>query len=243
MIDRMLLLFFRLHDWASAFLAKHFFTVKKGLLLLAHASLFGFFFPELRSEFGEAGGNLLIGILFLSPLSKIFRIRLLQQLMGLRREFGIMFGYLVTVHGIGYLSDPLLGSIAEGTLAANPFLFERAILFGLMAYVLTLPLLLTSNNLANRLLGGKNWKRLHRLVYLLALAAVVHRFMMNDMTNWALIQMVFLITSYILAKLLAWRNFLPPLAKAIAFVSVRYQAYRASLVKGEPTSPSSPQIS
>ncbi len=245
MIDRILLLFFRLHDWASAFLAKHFFTVKKGLLLLAHASLFGFFFPDLRTDFGEAGGNLLICILFLSPLSKIFRMRLFQQLMGLRREFGIMFGYLVTVHGVGYLTDPLLSpyflqQVSSTTLGWT----ERPLLFGFVAFLLTLPLLFTSNNLANRLLGGKNWKLLHRTVYLMALFAVIHRFMMNGLTPFALAEMIVLVTAYILAKLLAWRNFLPPLTKIITFVSARYQAYRLSLAPptSAPIAPIQPNL-
>lgn len=231
MIDRILLLFFRLHDWASAFLAKYFFTIKKGLLLLAHASLFGLFFPDFRSEFGEAGGNLLIFILFLSPLSKIFRMRFLQQLMGLRRELGIMFGYLVIVHGVGYLTDPLLSPYFLQQVNSTTLGWaERPLLFGFIAFILTLPLLFTSNNLANRLLGGRNWKLLHRTVYLMALFAVTHRFMMKGFTPIALVEMIILVTTYIFAKLLVWRNFLPPLVKAITFVSTRYQAYRASLV-------------
>ncbi len=243
MLDRLLFSLFRFHDALSAFLAKRFFVVKKGLLLLAHASLFGFFFPEFRIDFGEAGGNLLIFILFLSPLSKIFRMRLLQQLMGLRREMGILFGYLVTVHGVGFMFDPSYAVVIGDYLPFDILSLEAPFLFGVLAYFLTLPLLLTSNNLANRLLGGRNWKLLHRIVYVMALFVVFHRFMMNGLTGGALVEMVILVFGYLLAKLVAWRNFLPPLVEAIAFVGARYQAYRAQLREMPPVSPpSSPPV-
>ncbi len=230
LLDRGLFFFFRLHDGLSVWLARNFFSVKKALLLIAHLSLFGFFFPDWRTSFGEAGGNLLIFILFLSPLSKIFRLRLLQQLMGLRRELGIMFGYLVTVHGVGYMLDPNYALVLGNFLPFDIFSLETPFLLGVLAYTLTLPLLFTSNNLANRLLGGRNWKRLHRIVYVMALLVIAHRFMMRGQTNLDLIQSTLLIVGYCLAQLLAWRNFLPPLVRVINWVASRYQAYRKSLL-------------
>lgn len=240
LFDHVLIISFRTHDLISEWLARHFFSVKKGLLLLAHACLLGFFFPELRKDFGEAAGNLLIFILFLSPISKIFRIRLFQQLMGLRRELGITFGYLATVHGLGYLTDPFIGALFKEHLLSQPLLIGWPLLCGFLAYLLTLPLLLTSNTLANRILGGRNWKLLHRSVYLMALLAVAHRFAMNGMTGMALLEMIVLVSGYILAKLVAWRNFLPPLVQAIGFVASRYQAYRTTLNPVSITPPTPP---
>ncbi|TXH01562.1 MAG: hypothetical protein E6P95_01600 [Candidatus Moraniibacteriota bacterium] len=237
LIDRVLLLSFRLHDWASSFLTTNFFLLKRLLLLGAHLSLLGFFLPELRREFGSLAGNLLIVILFLSPAAKIFRMRLLQQLMGLRRELGILFGYLATVHGIGFLIDPAYQGFVLDFLPDRVLSIQTPFLMGVLAYLLTLPLLLTSNNIANRLLGGRNWKRLHRTVYLMALFAVIHRFMMNGLTIGALVQMIILVSGYLLAKLLAWRNFLPPLVRLIAWVAGRYQTYRANLSPVNSTSP------
>lgn len=227
-LTRPLLVFsFRLHDWAAAWLARYFFRVKTVLLIIAHLTLFGFFFPDLRKEFGEMAGNLLIGILFLSPLSKIFRARLLQQLMGLRREFGITFGYLATVHGVGYLTDPLIAPyFIEQVTSSTLGIWERPFLFGFLAYAVTLPLLFTSNTLANRLLGGRNWKLLHRTVYVMALLAVMHRFTIKGMDPVALIEMVVLIGGYLLVKLLAWKNFLPPLVSLIDWVAEEYRLFK-----------------
>lgn len=218
---------FRLHDALCDWLGRYYFQVKRGLLVLAHLSLFGFFFPDLRHQFGELSGNLLIAILFLSPLSKIFRIRILQQLMGLRRELGIMFGYLAAVHGIGYLTDPLLSPYFLEQLS-SPLLawWERPLLFGFLAFSLTLPLLFTSNNIANRLLGGRNWKWLHRSVYVMALFAVIHRFLINGLSTQALVEMTILVTAYIGAKILAWRNFLTPLVRVNSWIAGEYQLFK-----------------
>ena len=47
------------------------------------------------------------------------------------------------------------------------------ILVGFAAFVLTIPLAITSNNAMVRLLRER-WKKLHRLVYLVAILAVIH---------------------------------------------------------------------
>ena len=45
---------------------------------------------------------------------------------------------------------------------------------GFVAFVLLLPLAATSSNAAVRWLGARRWQQLHRLVYLIALAALLH---------------------------------------------------------------------
>lgn len=227
-MNTVLSLGFFLHDWASTFLAKHLVLVKRTLLLVAHLALFGFFFPDLRKDFGELAFNLLFVILFLSPLSKIFRTRLLLQLMGLRRELGIMMGYLATVHGLGYLLDPqwfallVAPQLELGLLALDP-----GLLLGFVTYLLTLPLLLTSNALAQRTLGPK-WKMLHRIVYGVFFFALVHRFLMKGGLTGDLIQTWAILGGYVFVKILAWKNFLTPLQKINAFVAGRYGAYVAA---------------
>lgn len=219
-------LLYQLHDWASDFLVRHIFTVKRVILVLAHLSLFGLLFPELRKDFGELAANLLIALLFLSPLSKIFRMRLLIQGMMLRREFGIMMGYLATVHGIGYLIDPdwaefILQPLREGNVLGS----DPRYLFGLVAYFLTLPLLFTSNALSQKLMGAK-WKILHRTVYLMFVFAILHRFTVRGMSTFGLIQAGILISAYGVAKLLAWKELFPPLTTAIRLVADDYRRFK-----------------
>jgi methionine sulfoxide reductase heme-binding subunit len=51
---------------------------------------------------------------------------------------------------------------------------RRFITMGVTAYLLLLPLALTSTTWAIRKLGGKNWNRLHRLIYFAAVCGVIH---------------------------------------------------------------------
>ncbi len=221
---------YRLHDWVSDFLTRHVFSVKRGILVLAHLSLFGFLFPEMRKDFGELAANLLIVILFISPLSKIFRMRLLLQLMMLRRELGIMMGYLATVHGVGYLIDPdWYTFIVTPMFTGDIWGEDPRYTFGLLAYALTLPLLLTSNALAQKYMGAK-WKLLHRTVYLMFAFAIIHRFLMKGAPAFVIFEIIVLLGAYGLAKALTWKNFLPPLVTAIRLVAEDYRRFKQSVV-------------
>ena len=84
-------------------------------------------------------------------------------------------------------------------IAKRPF-----ILVGFGAFVLLTPLALTSFNRAIRWLGAKRWQWLHRLVYAVAVLAVLHFFWMRaGKSNFA---EVFVYAS-VLFVLLAWRVF------------------------------------
>lgn len=223
----MLATLFFLHDSTSHFLTKHFLAMKRFLLIVAHLSLFGFFFPQLHRSLGQLAFGLLLFILFLSPLSKILRMRLLLQVMGLRRELGICMGYAAIVHGLSYLTNPLWFSLYIAPFwRSNPLTIWPPILFGLIAYFLTIPLLFTSNQWAQGLLGGKNWKLLHRLVYVLFFFAVLHFALIrgkNGVSDYW--QIGLLLTAYALVKLLAWKNILPPFVWLIETIARRYQTY------------------
>jgi len=59
-------------------------------------------------------------------------------------------------------------------------------LFGMTAFLLLIPLALTSTNWATRKLGGKHWQRLHMLVYVISVLGVIHFYMgikSNDKTE------------------------------------------------------------
>lgn len=227
-MDRLLFLIFSFHDWAANWFAQHFRTIKISLLLIAHLSLLGFFFPDLRKTFGELAGNLLIGILFISPLSKIFRARFLLQIMSIRRELGILMAYLATVHAVGYLLDPDWFQEAILPQYAD---WQNGYIFGILAYTLTLPLLLTSNTFAQKHLGGATWKLVHRVVYVMFIFAVLHRFFIktdgDGQVGFAYVEAGILIGTYALLKILAWRNFIKPLQLCIEWVEAKHALYKA----------------
>jgi len=56
----------------------------------------------------------------------------------------------------------------------NDITHRRFITAGLTAWLLLVPLALTSTTWSIRKLGGKNWNRLHRLIYVAAICGVVH---------------------------------------------------------------------
>jgi sulfoxide reductase heme-binding subunit YedZ len=85
------------------------------------------------------------------------------------------------------------------------------ILVGFTAVILLTPLALTSFNRAIRALGGRKWQVLHRLVYAIAVLAVVHFFWMRaGKNNFAEVA----VYALILGSLLGWR-----LAQ---FIKIRY---------------------
>jgi sulfoxide reductase heme-binding subunit YedZ len=55
-----------------------------------------------------------------------------------------------------------------------PIVKRRYITAGMAAWLLLLPLALTSTNWAIRKLGGKRWNRLHKLVYVAVICGVIH---------------------------------------------------------------------
>lgn len=224
-LDPVLLLLFWAHDLVSNMLAKHFFLIKKIVLLVAHLSLLGILFPLIWRDYGKLAGDLLIFILFLSPASKITRMRILNQLMGMRREMGILFGYLALVHGLGYATDPAWRDIIYPLLPLHEILGVSAVYFyGFVALTLTFPLLLTSNNFMQSRLGQTRWKLLHRIVYLMFIFVVLHRFFQRG-DPFSLLEAWFLLGVYLFVKLLAWRPFWPALTAWVAYVGNRYREY------------------
>src|SRR5215218_1399288 len=108
----------------------------------------------------------------ITPLRKIFGI---NSLVTLRRMVGLFAFFYGTLHLLTYIwFDRLFNLISVGQdVVKRPF-----ILAGMIAFVLMVPLAITSTNKMVKRLGGKRWANLHRLVYLSAIAAVVHFWML-----------------------------------------------------------------
>ena len=92
-------------------------------------------------------------------------------LVRLRRMFGLYAFFYGTLHVIAYVWIDHFFNWAEivGDIAKRPYLT-----FGFAAYVLMIPLAMTSTNAMVRRLGGRNWKRLHGIVYPIAILGVLH---------------------------------------------------------------------
>jgi len=108
----------------------------------------------------------------ITPLRKIFGI---NSLVKLRRMLGLFAFFYGALHLLTYIwFDRLFNLISVGQdVVKRPF-----ILAGMIAFLLMVPLAITSTNKMLKRLGGKRWAKLHRLVYLSAIAAVVHFWML-----------------------------------------------------------------
>src|SRR5271157_3309968 len=112
-------------------------------------------------------------ILILTTLSITPLRRLTRQywLIGLRRMLGLFAFFYGVLHFLTYIWLDKFFDLHEvwKDIFKRPF-----ITVGFSAFVLMIPLALTSTAGSIRRLGGKNWQRLHRLIYLTAILGVVH---------------------------------------------------------------------
>lgn len=107
--------------------------------------------------------------LAITPVRRLFPR--LNWLIKFRRLLGLFAFFYATVHMLTYVA--LYSGFDVNTMAAD-IAKRRFITIGVAAWLLLVPLALTSTNWAIRKLGGKRWNRLHKLVYVAAVFGVIH---------------------------------------------------------------------
>jgi len=110
----------------------------------------------------------LVITLAVTPLRKLLGR---PELIRYRRMIGLFAFFYGSLHFLTWFALDKFFDMRE--ILAD-FTKRRFIIAGLVAFVSMLPLAITSTAGWIRRLGGKRWQRLHRLVYLSAIAAVVH---------------------------------------------------------------------
>ncbi len=123
---------------------------------------------EITLRTGRTALLFLISSLAVTPVSALFgwaAVRRLRRPLGLYAFLYALLHFL-TFAGLDYGFD---WTLLRGALFEN-----RYALVGLAAFVLLIPLAITSTNGWVRRLGGRRWRRLHQLVYIAALLAVLH---------------------------------------------------------------------
>jgi methionine sulfoxide reductase heme-binding subunit len=111
---------------------------------------------------------LLLASLSATPLRLVFAI---NWPMRLRRQLGLLAFFYASLHFLVYacVDQGLALSAIASDVAERKF-----ISVGFAAFVLLIPLAITSTARMRKRLGGARWQRLHRLVYAAGLLACLH---------------------------------------------------------------------
>ena len=163
------------------------------LILLSSDALRGQLGPNPIESFLRTTGIttlvLLLITLTVTPLRRIFGW---NDLIRFRRMLGLFAFFYATVHLTTYsVFDKSLGVAAiVSDIIQRPF-----IAVGMAALTLMVPLAITSTNGMVKRLGGKNWARLQRLIYLIAVLGIIHFWMIvkSDIFYPAVLGLVLLI--------------------------------------------------
>lgn len=110
---------------------------------------------------------ILLSTLSLSPI-RLLTGRAWQ--LQLRRMLGLSMFFYACLHIASYLWLDYSFNWAD---IVKDIIKHPYVLVGASAFILTLPLAITSNNLMMKLLRQR-WKQLHKIVYLIAILGVVH---------------------------------------------------------------------
>jgi sulfoxide reductase heme-binding subunit YedZ len=122
---------------------------------------------EVADTTGELALRFLLITLMATPLKRIFGW---GWAIRVRRMLGLFAFFYATLHLVTYLWLDQFFDWGEIWL---DILDRPFIAVGMLTFILLLPLAATSSNTMVRRLG-RNWKRLHRLAYVIPLLGVLH---------------------------------------------------------------------
>lgn len=150
----------------------------------------------LERSTGDWTLRMLCVVLAITPLRTIFSLTALARF---RRMLGLFVYFYALLHLAAYSWFDMgfdLNEIGKD-IVKRPF-----IMVGFLSVLLLTPLALTSFNQAIKSLGGRRWQMLHRLVYGVAVLALVHFFWMRSAKqNFAEVA----VYAGVLGVLLGWR--------------------------------------
>jgi len=112
--------------------------------------------------------RLVVATLAISPLRKLLGF---PALIRYRRMVGLFAFFYGCLHALTYF---WLDKFFDFNAIAKDVVKRPFITAGFTAFICMVPLAVTSTAGWIRRLGGKRWQRLHRLVYVTAVAAVAH---------------------------------------------------------------------
>jgi len=121
----------------------------------------------IERHFGKWTLIFLCLTLSMTPLRRITKI---NQWILYRRMLGLFVFFYASIHLICYIGLDYQFAWID---IKNDIIKHRYVLVGFLAWLLLLPLAITSSDKMIRKLK-KNWKLLHRLIYVIAILGVLH---------------------------------------------------------------------
>jgi len=117
-----------------------------------------------------------------------------NSLVSLRRMLGLYVFFYAVMHMLLYLWLDQFFDVGEiiKDIIKRPF-----ITIGFISFIALIPLAITSNNKMVKKLGGKRWKKLHKLTYFIATASAIHFYMLVKQDKFEpIIYMVLLVALF-----------------------------------------------
>ena len=139
--------------------------------LILYKIIFNKLGPEPVKEITHFTGEwTLLFIIFTLSMSPLKKITKLNIWISFRRMLGLFIFFYATLHMLTYV---VIDYRLDFQSISKDILTKKFIFVGFAAWVLLLPLALTSSRKALFYLKDK-WKKLHRLIYVIAILGVTH---------------------------------------------------------------------
>jgi len=120
----------------------------------------------LERAYGKAGLILLVAGLMVTPLRNWTGVNLIK----FRRAIGVTAFFVILAHFLVFaVLDVQSASRVWTEIVERPYVTA-----GMVGFLLLVPLVLTSNNLALRKMGAAAWRRLHKLSYVAVILGALH---------------------------------------------------------------------
>lgn len=162
-------------------------NIKYFLLFLSLTSIIVYFYPQqLYGYFWLYSWILLIVVMVVRPLNDIFpKCKIFSILLKFRRELGILVWVFWVAHVIGFVKMMEYDSIFWLITSENTWDVKGGLFWGMLALLVTIPLLITSNWVFTKVLW-RNWKLLQRWAYLMFILVAIHIYLIKWET-WPII--------------------------------------------------------
>lgn len=148
--------------------------------------------PIFFKSLGSYTFYLLLIILFSKPLAVLTGGKIFWKIVSYRRELGVLSFWTFLVHSAGFAYSYQLYRFTA---------WPAPIYWGAIAGVGMVILGFTANNYAVRLLR-RNWKKLHRIVYFVFFAALVH----IALTRQQYLSYIIIGSIFLVLKLWEWKK-------------------------------------